>query len=386
VRLFSAKSAENKLYIYRINGAIMPKYIYQYPSWPAMTWNDASFRLVLGEIRHLQGKLLGRMESLGFVVQKETLLKMITRDVVTTAEIEGEKLNEALVRSSVAKQLGLPFAGVKNKNRAIEGIVQMMLNATQHYQKPMTKKRLFEWHSLLFPAERWSVYSIDIGTFRREEMQIVSGPLGKEQLHYEAISAKKVPQEMTAFLSWCNKKQDIDPVVKAAVAHFWFIIIHPFDDGNGRIGRAISDLFLCRADASSERYYSLSEQMLIERKSYYAILKKVQHSEGDITPWIHWFLQCLKNAVLFSLNTLDALAEKTNFWHKHELTPMNERQRKMIHLLYDGFDGHLKSSKWAKMMKCSPDTALRDINDLIAKGILEQQTSGGRSTHYVLLK
>jgi Fic family protein len=364
----------------------VPKYIYQYPQWPNFIWNETAIQALLGEVRHLQGQLFGRMQTFGFTVQQETLLKTITRDVLTSSEIEGELLDEAQVRSSIAKRLGISLVGQKKSSRHVEGVVDMMLDATQQYHKTITKKRLLTWHKMLFPTGYSGLYAIDVGKYRTEIMQIVSGAMGKEQLHYEAIPHQDVHHEMTRFITWCNKKQHIDPVVMAAVAHFWFIIIHPFDDGNGRIARAISDLFLCRADASPERYYSLSAQILVERKNYYAILQKVQHSEGDITPWMLWFLTCLKNALLHSLQTLDVVVEKTNFWQKHAITPLNQRQRTMINILFDGFEGSLKTSKWSKMMKCSLDTALRDINDLVEKGILVQQSAGGRSTNYLLLK
>jgi Fic family protein len=276
------------------------------------------------------------------------------------------------------------IAGLVPANQHVDGVVEMMLDATQHYAKTLTHRRLYKWHSSLFPTGKSGILSIEVGQYRTGEMQIVSGAMGKEKVHYEAIPASRILEEMETFLEWFNDKSPMDPVLKAAVAHFWFIIIHPFDDGNGRIARALSDLMLARADKTHERYYSMSSQILIERKKYYSTLQNTQHSNGDITPWIEWFLQCLKNALLSTETSLQKVLRKNEFWEIHEKTSFNARQRKVLVMLLDGFEGKLQSSKWAKITKCSSDTALRDIRDLIEKGILRQEQSGGRSTNYEL--
>lgn len=325
------------------------------------------------------------MDSLGFATRKEAALTTLTLDVIKSSEIEGEKLDYEQVRSSIARKLGINIAGMVAANRNVEGVVEMMLDATQNHHKPLTHKRLFGWHSALFPAAYSGMHKIEVGRYRTGEMQIVSGAMGKEKVHYEAVPARRLKEEMDGFLHWFNGKTPIDPVLKSAIAHFWFIIIHPFDDGNGRIARAISDLMLARADGSAERYYSMSSQILVERNQYYEVLQKVQHSNGDITDWLNWFLQCLKQALLATQTTLERILRKTEFWKIHDHTPLNERQRQMLNKLLDGFDGKLKSSKWAKIAKCSPDTALRDIKDLIDKGILTQEQQGGRSTNYALV-
>lgn len=339
---------------------------------------------IFGEVRNLQGKIVGQMNMLGFATKEEASLSTLTLDVIKSSEIEGEKLDYDQVRSSIARRLGINIAGLIPTNRNVDGIVEMMLDATQNYKRALTKKRLYGWHSALFPTGYSGMHKIEVGSFRSGEMQIVSGAMGKERIHYEAIPAMLVKEEMNRFLSWFNEKDKIDPVLKAAIAHFWFIIIHPFDDGNGRIARAIADLMLARADRTTERFYSMSNQIMTERKKYYEILQKVQHSTGDITEWLDWFLNCLKNSLLSTEKTLQKILRKTEFWNVHEKTELNERQRLMLNKIFDGFDGKLKTSKWAKIAKCSPDTALRDIKDLIEKGILQQEQEGGRSTNYEL--
>lgn len=364
----------------------MVKYIYQYQNWTNFTWQDEIIHKAFGEVRHLQGKIAGQMSSIGFSTKKEANLTTLTLDVVKSSEIEGEQLNYEQVRSSIARRLGLDVAGLVPTDRNVEGVVEMMLDATQNYLQPLTEDRLFGWHSALFPTGRSGMYKIEVGNYRTGEMQIVSGAMGKEKVHYEAVEPNLVKQEMDLFLVWLNNEHtDLDYVLKSAIAHFWFIIIHPFDDGNGRIARAISDLLLSRSDGSSERFYSMSSQILLERKRYYEILQKVQHSDGDITEWLEWFLTCLKKALLETQNTLKKVVDKIEFWKHHEHTALNERQRLMLNKLLDGFEGKLKSSKWAKIAKCSTDTALRDIKDLMEKGILKQEEQGGRSTNYELV-
>jgi Fic family protein len=362
----------------------MAKYIYEYANWTNFIWRETAINNVFGEVRNLQGKIIGQMSTLGFAIQEDAKLTTLTLDVVKSSEIEGENLEYKQVRSSIARRLGINTAGIIPSNRNIEGVVEMMLDATQNYSKPLTNKRIFGWHSALFPSGYSGMNKIKSGSYRSGEMQIVSGAMGKEKVHYEAIPASKVKKEMEIFLKWFNSKTPMDPVLKAAIAHFWFIIIHPFDDGNGRIARAISDLMLARADGTSERYYSMSSQILVERKKYYDVLQKVQHSKGDITDWLNWFLNCLKNSLLATEVTFKNTFRKTEFWKIHENTSINERQRLLLNKLFEGFDGKLKTSKWAKIAKCSPDTALRDIKDLIEKGILRQEQQGGRSTNYEL--
>lgn len=360
------------------------KYIYEYKNWTEFTWRETDINAIFGEVRNLQGKIIGQMNTLGFATKEEATLTTLTLDVIKSSEIEGEKLDYDQVRSSIARRLGINIAGLVPANRNVEGVVEMMLDATQNYQNPLINKRLFGWHSALFPTGHSGMHKIGVGRYRTGEMQIVSGAMGKEKVHYEAVPAKRVKEEMDNFLKWFNNNSLIDPVLKSAIAHFWFIIIHPFDDGNGRIARAISDLMLARADRTTERYYSMSSQILVERKQYYEILQKIQHSSGDITDWLNWFLHCLKNSLLATETTLQKILRKTEFWKIHEKTEFNERQRLVLNKLFEGFEGKLKSSKWAKMAQCSPDTALRDIKDLIDKGILRQEQQGGRSTNYEL--
>lgn len=363
----------------------MAKYIYQNENWTNFTWNEKSVHAVFGEVRHLQGKIIGQMNSLGFSIKEEATLTTLTLDVVKSSEIEGELLDYAKVRSSIARRLGIDAAGMVPTDRNVEGVVEMMLDATQNYLQPLTEDRLFGWHSALFPAGRSGMHKIETGCYRTGEMQVVSGAMGKEKVHYEAPSPQFVKVEMDKFLTWFNDDVDLDPVLKAAIAHLWFIIIHPFDDGNGRIARAISDLLLTRADKCPERFYSMSGRIMVERKRYYEVLQKVQHSNSDITEWMDWFLHCLKNALLETEKTLKKVLAKAEFWKNHTNTPLNERQRLVLNRLMDGFEGKLKSSKWAKLAKCSPDTALRDIKDLIEKGILQQEQEGGRSTSYIMV-
>jgi Fic family protein len=379
------KNAENNMYICRkFLLPLMAKYIYEYKNWPNFTWQERDINALFGEVRNLQGKLLGQMNTLGFATKEEAALNTLTLDVIKSSEIEGEKLDYEQVRSSIARRLGINIAGLTPANRNVDGVVDMMLDATQNYHKPLTRNRLFGWHSALFPSGYSGMHKIEVGRYRTGEMQIVSGAMGKEKIHYEAIPAKNIKNEMEHFLAWFNEPSTMDPVIKAAIAHFWFIIIHPFDDGNGRIARAISDLMLTRADGTAERYYSISSQILVERKKYYEVLQKTQHSRGDITEWLVWFLNCLKKSLLVTETSLQKILRKTEFWKIHENNSFNERQRLVLNRLLDGFDGKLQSSKWAKMAKCSADTALRDIKDLIEKGILKQEQQGGRSTNYEL--
>jgi Fic family protein len=324
------------------------------------------------------------MSALGFSVKEETMLSTLTLDVLKSFEIEGEILNYEQVRSSIARKLGLDYAGMVHSDRYVEGVVEMMLDATQNYLNHLDDERLFGWHAALFPTGRSSIFKIDVACYRSGEMQVVSGAMGKEKIHYQAPPPSEVKFEMDRFLDWFDKENKLDLVIKSAIAHFWFIIIHPFDDGNGRIARTVSDLLLARSEESSQRFYSLSNQILQERKVYYEILQKTQFSDGDITEWLTWYLNCLYRALESSAESIKKVLHKTEFWDKHKDTVLNARQRLMINRLFDGFEGKLKSSKWAKIAKCSSDTALRDIKDLMEKGILKQEESGGRSTNYEL--
>lgn len=362
-------------------------YIHQNPQWPAFSWDNKALQARLGQVRNLQGRLIGKMLGLGFSLQSEAVLETVTLDVVKSTEIEGELLNEEQVRSSVARHLGMNMPGLLRNTRDVDGVVEMMLDATQKYNKPLTKERLFGWHSALFPNGRSGMYKIEVGKWRSDStgpMQVVSGALGKEKVHYEAPTAKLINKEMSAFMKWFNAEDDLDPVLKAAVAHFWFVTIHPFDDGNGRIARAIADMQLARADKSSQRFYSMSAQIRVERNKYYDVLEKSQKGALDITAWIVWFLNCLESALHATDKTLSNVLSKVKFWEKHAQTELNERQKKMLNKLWDGFDGKLNTSKWAKMNKCSQDTALRDIQDLLDKRILKKEEAGGRSTAYIL--
>lgn len=380
------KFAANNPYICRKITLDMARYIYEHKNWTDFTWQDKVINVVFGEVRLMQGKMIGQMNALGFSAKEEATLTALTLDVVKSSEIEGEILNYDQVRSSIARRLGINTAGLVPSSRHIEGVVEMMLDATQRYHLPLTEQRLLGWHAALFPTGYSGPYEIEVGQYRTRDMQIVSGAMGKEKVHYEAIKPALVKMEMDRFLDWFNNDNSLDLVLKAAIAHFWFIIIHPFDDGNGRIGRAITDMLLARAEDSGERFYSMSSQILAERNHYYEVLQKEQHSTGDITEWLHWFLLCLKNAMLATEHTTQKILRKASFWQIHEHTPLNERQRLMLNKLLDGFTGKLQTSKWSKITKTSTDTALRDIKDLVEKGILQATDEGGRSINYQLVE
>jgi len=365
----------------------MKIYIHEQDDWPYFKWDNNKVLLKLGETRNQQGKLLGKMETLGFDLQNEAVLNTLTLDVIKSSEIEGEFLEQEQVRSSIARKLGLDIAGSVYSERNVDGIVEMMLDATQRYSAPLTSDRLFDWHASLFPTGRTHLYKITVADWRKEgPMQVISGPMGKEKIHYEAPHSERVAKEMDDFLYWFENEEGVDLVLKAAIAHLWFVTIHPFDDGNGRITRAITDMLLARSDKSVQRFYSMSAQIKVERKEYYNILEKIQKGNLDITEWILWFLNCLTNAINATENILSKVLYKAEFWKIHSTTILNERQQKMINKLLDGFNGKLTSSKWGKINKCSQDTALRDIQDLIKKNILQKEASGGRSTNYELTK
>lgn len=361
-------------------------YIWQRKDWPDFIWNDAKLSYKLGRVRSLQGRLVGKMSALGFELRNSAMLDALTVDITKSSEIEGEILNVDQVRSSVARHLGIEIEGLPEADRYIDGVVQVMIDATQNYMQPLTDERLFNWHAALFPTGRSGAYKITVADWRQgaEPMQVISGAMGKEKIHYQAPDSNDVPHEMSVFLSWANDSQKIDPVLKAAIAHLWFVTIHPFDDGNGRISRTITDLFLARADEMPHRFYSMSAEIRRQRKGYYEILEKTQKGDLDITAWLEWFLGCLEAALLHTEKSIRAVLQKAAFWDKHRLISMNERQMMMVNMLWDGFDGKLTSSKWGKITKCSPDTALRDIQDLINKGILRRTDEGGRNTNYEL--
>ena len=367
----------------------MPTYIHELPDWPKFRWSEEKLASQLAAVRHHQGRLIGRMEGLGFQLKAEAVLRTLMEEILKSSEIEGEVLDKDQVRSSIARRLGMDIGALIPADRDVEGAVEMMLDATQNYDAPLTVERLFDWHAALFPTGRSGMRRIKVGAWRDDktgEMQVVSGPLGRERLHYQAPAAKKLNREMQAFVKWFNAKTTIDPVVKAAIAHLWFVTIHPFDDGNGRIARAIADMALARSEQSAQRFYSMSAQIRLERKAYYDMLEKTQKGSLDVTPWMQWFLSCLDRAFDGAEDILASVLKKARFWEKHANTPFNERQRAIINRLFNGFEGKLTSSKWAKLAKCSQDTALRDIDDLLKRGVLAKDTGGGRSTSYSLME
>ena len=367
----------------------MTAYIHHLPDWPRFRWDQEALVGRLADVRHRQGRLLGRMESLGFMLQKEAELETLTLEVVKSSEIEGEKLDAAQVRSSIARRLGIETAGMVAPERDVEGVVEMMLDATQNYAQPLSEERLFAWHAALFPTGRSGMRKTIVGAWRDDghgPMQVVSGPVGKERVHYEAPAAPRLMKETAAFLAWANDRQDrTDMVLRAALAHLWFVTIHPFDDGNGRIARAVAEWALARSENSPQRFYSMSAQIRHERNDYYSILETTQKGTLDVTPWMGWFLACLGRAFERTEVTLGAVLRKARFWEKYARVPVNERQRDVINRLLDGFTGTLTTTKWATLEKCSHDTALRDIRDLMEQGLLRKDAGGGRSTSYSLV-
>jgi len=364
----------------------MRMYIHQNKRWPDFTMDAHAILPRLAHVRHAQGMLVGKLSSLGFETQNQAFLESLSASTITTAAIEGEHFNAHLVRSSIAKRLGIKNIEKAAADRHIDGVVDVLLDATQQAEQPLTRKRLFAWHAALFPTGYSGLTKIAVGTWRpldRDTMRVVSGKHGFEHVHFEAPESSRLPSEMKRFLEWANAKEDGDAVLKAAIAHLWFVTLHPFDDGNGRIARAIADLFLTRADGLPQRFYSMSAQILKERKGYYTILEQTQKGTLEITPWILWFLECLEKSIHASDNLLKNILQKAEFWRTHQSTPLNERQSKMLNKLWDGFEGPLTSSKWAKMTGVSQDTATRDIQDLITKQILCSEAAGGRSTRYV---
>jgi Fic family protein len=360
-------------------------YIHKLLHWPKFSWNQPQITKLLLQLAALQERLTGGMRAAEFHVREQTVLQTLTQDVVKSSAIEGEILDPSQVRSSIARHLGMEWAALGPVDRKHDGIVEMVLDATRNYDRSLTKERLFSWHRGLFPEKRSGWKKITTGEWRTGPVYVVSGAMGKEQIHFEAPPAARVNSEMETFLHWINEESPMDPVLKAALAHLWFVTIHPFDDGNGRIGRAIADLLLARSEKSSQRFYSLSEQIQIERKDYYIVLEHTQKGTLDVTAWIEWFLGCLEKAIQGAFGTLEKVLDKSQIWKALATVPLNERQRKILNRLLDGFEGKLTSSKWAKIAKCSQDTAHRDIVDLIEKGILVRNVEGGRSSSYSLV-
>jgi len=385
------------------------QYIHQLDVWPKFIWDHEKIAALLGAVHNRQGRLMGRMEALGFSLRAEALLQTLTLDVIKSSEIEGDVLNAEQVRSSIARRLGLDVAGLVPSDRHVDGVVEMMLDATQNFSKELTKNRLLAWQASLFPGGYSGMHKIITGALRDDHdgpMQVISGPIGHEKVHFEAPAAQRLDKEIKSFLGWFNgstlptkkRAMAIDPVLKAGIAHLWFVTLHPFDDGNGRIARAIADMQLARADGSAQRFYSMSAGIRKERKAYYDVLEKTQKntrgkragsglvsSSGiDITAWLEWFLGCLDRAVDSTETTLADVFKKAQFWELHPTGSINERQRRMINKLFEKFEGKLTSSKWAQITKCSQDTALRDILELVEKKILVRDAAGGRSTSYLL--
>lgn len=364
------------------------RYIHQLDDWPKFIWTHEHIATLLGVVRNRQGRLMGRMEAIGFPLRSEALLQTLTLDVLKSSEIEGDLLDPKQVRSSIARRLGMDAGGIVASDRHVDGVVEMMLDATQNFDKPLTKDRLLGWHACLFPTGHSGMRKIVVGTWRDNShgpMQVVSGASGHERVHFEAPDAARLDLEMKNFLDWFNSDTEIDPVLKAGIAHLWFVTIHPFEDGNGRIARAITDMQLARADGSAQRFYSMSVQIRKERNAYYEVLEKIQkNTHMDITAWLEWFLACLDRALSLTESTLAEVFRKARFWELHPSESFNERQRMIINKLFDGLEGVLTSSKWGRLAKCSQDTALRDILELVEKGILVKNSAGGRSTGYLL--
>ena len=359
-------------------------YIHQRPDWPALHWDRERLAEPLAAVRHRQGRLIGRMEALGFKSRQEAVHETLTADVIKSSEIEGERLDAEQVRSSVARRLGIATAALKPADRHVEGVVEMMLDGTRHYDQPLTPERLFRWHMALFPAWQTRITPVRVGAWRKGPMEVVSGAAGKERVHFVAPAADRLDGEMQAFLDWFNAENAMDPVMKAAQAHLWFVTIHPFDDGNGRLARAIGDMALARSEGSPQRFYSMSAQVRLERDSYYDALENAQRGTVDVTRWMEWFLGCLGRAIDGAQATLGAVLQKAGFWERAQGLALSERQRLVLNRLLDGFEGKLTTSKYAKLAKCSPDTALRDILQLVAAGVLTRNEAGGRSTSYDL--
>lgn len=370
------------------NGADIMTYIYENPDWPHFRWQDSAIATSLGHVRHRQGRLIGYMQALGSSLREEASLSTLTEDIIKSSAIEGEALDKDQVRSSIARQLGLEIAGLVLSERHVDGVVEMMLDATCNHSQALTEERLWAWHAVLFPTGRSGMSKIKVGAWRDDAtgpMQVISGPIGREWVHFQAPKAETVPYEMEKFLRWFDSDKDFDPLIAAAIAHLWFVTIHPFDDGNGRMARAVTDLALARSEDSAQRFYSMSSQIRAERSLYYQKLELTQKGDLDITPWLQWFLECLNRAFDKTDESLGSVMRKALFWEKANHHALNDRQKKMLNQLLENFEGNLTTSKWAKISKCSQDTASRDIDDLMQKGLLVRGEAGGRSTNYALV-
>ena len=362
-------------------------WIHEQPDWPRLRWNDEALAALLANVRHRQGRLIGRMEALGFDLQREAVLGTLVEDVVKSSDIEGEKLDVGEVRSSVARRLGMDAGGIGQADRDVEGVVEMMLDATRRYDEPLTAERLFDWQASLFPTGRSGMKRIRVGAWRDSDsdpMQVVSGPAGRERVHFEAPPAARLGMEMGAFLEWFEARTEIDPVLNAGLAHLWFVTVHPFEDGNGRIARAVADMALARSERSPQRFYSMSSQIRAERNAYYEVLERTQRGSTDVSEWMGWFLGCLGRSIENSAAALGGVLAKARFWERAAGLSLNDRQRLVLNRLLDGVEGKLTTSKWAKLAKCSQDTALRDIAFLVDRGVLVRNPGGGRSTSYRL--
>ena len=364
-------------------------YIHDLRDWPRFEWDRDRLAEPLAGVRLRQGRLIGHMEALGFPLRTEAVLQTLTSDVLKSSEIEGEHLDAEQVRSSIARKLGVDIGALKPADRNVEGVVEMMLDATRQYDRPLTASRLFGWQASLFPTGRSGLRKIKTGRWRDDgtgPMQVVSGPLHREKVHFEAPAARRLPEETRAFLKWFNASTHGDAVMKAALAHLWFVTVHPFDDGNGRIARAIADMALARSEGSPQRFYSMSAQIRQERSAYYDMLERTQRGTLNVTAWMDWFLGCLGRAIDGAQTALQGVLAKARFWETFATTPLNDRQRKVVNRLLDGFEGKLTTLKYAKLTKCSQDTALRDILSLVDRGMLIRSDGGGRSTSYSLGK
>lgn len=362
-------------------------YLHESHNWTNFHWDEAQVGHVLASLRFEQGLLLGRMQALGFDLQLQAELEAVALDAVKSSEIEGERLDVGQVRSSLAQRLGLPTAALPSSSRQVDAVVDLLLDASKNFHLPVTHARLYGWQAALFPTGYSGAYAVTTGAYRTDAtgpMQVVSGAMGRQRVHFEAPAAKRLPSEMQTFLDWLNADLPLDPVLKAGVAHLWFLTLHPFEDGNGRVARALTDLLLARADGQSQRFYSLSAQVCLERNAYYHALEWAQKGDADITAWLLWFLGCFQRALTASSGVLELVLQKHRFWQTWQAQSLNVRQLKVLHKVLDGFEGQLTSSKWAKMAQCSPDTALRDITDLMQRGMLTKAEAGSRSTHYLL--
>jgi Fic family protein len=367
----------------------MSLHIHDQLDWPKLHWSRERLAERLAAVRYQQGRLLGSMGDMGFKLRQEAVLQTLTEDVLRSSEIEEEHLDVEQIRSSVARRLGMDIGGLKAADQNVEGVVEMMLDATRHYDEPLTEVRLLAWHASMFPTGHSGMRRIKVGAWRNDisgPMQVVSGPIGRERVHFEAPGAERIEREMRTFLDWFNADAETDGVAKAGLAHFWFVTIHPFDDGNGRIARAIADLALARSEQSSQRFYSMSAQIRDERAAYYEVLEQAQKGTTDITHWMDWFLSCLGRAIEGAQTTLGSVLTKARFLEALADFPLNERQRLVLNRLLDDFEGKLTTSKWAKLAKCSQDTALRDILALVERGVLIRNPAGGRSASYALAK